>query len=456
MIKHAVIIGLHFGDEGKGKMVQFYTDRIGATVNVRFNGGPQASHTVRTDFGGEPSLFAQIGAGSWNHEVHTFLLNSMVVDPIALLEEVDHHESRGMSALIPRLHVDPECTLVLPYHRFTNQMVALGQTPKHGTVGTGTGFAIADRETDAERLTFRDLMNQRTLEQKLLKVLPVYNQKIKDAHAAATRIVASSTQVQQADMVLNFYYVSRDTLYRDLLEAGRRLSLTLQERTKQLEAIQGRFSVWEGAQGTLLDPEFGFPPHITRGRVRIDDAVPLIRDREQTRVIGVLRAYAHRHGSGPLPTEDNDKFANIDELTNGDNLWQGPFRRGPFDGFLARYALHQNPVDFVALTCLDQVKDISGPLTVSNGYELFGGGRLTSPEQLASDRKNITEVIPERSTLDKWDVDISRRGTMDELPVEAENYCAYLNRTFLDGSLGVVSVGPTRSQTIVTNMRAVQ
>ncbi len=349
-----IVVGLGFGDEGKGSMVDHLVRKTGAEWVVRFNGGPQAAHHVVTP-AGVVHCFAQVGSGSFAPGTQTWLAAPMLVEPLALERELAVLESKGLRDIRSRVWVDPGCPLVTPYHAWLNQLRELSRgAAAHGTCGRGVGEAFADVASQAG-LYVGDLANraglrarlQRHREQKLA-ALAGLAARCADRPAAAA-ILREAETPGLVDYLMHAYgafcahsgvrFAGAQGL-RDALRQGRRL-------------------VFEGAQGVLLDRRHGFWPHVTPSDTTSSGAWRLLQwagEGIDTRALGVLRAYATRHGAGPLPTEDAALAAWLPEPHNPDGGWQGRMRYGWFDGVLGRYALAADPrIDRLALSCADRL-----------------------------------------------------------------------------------------------------
>lgn len=347
-----VVAGLGFGDEGKGSVVDWLVRRHSAGLVVRYNGGPQAAHHVVTS-DGRTHCFAQLGAGMLVPGVRTHLSRFMVIDPLALRAEAAALERHGVAAPLARVTADPRCVVVTPFHRLLNQMQELARgAARHGSCGRGVAQAMLDAERPG------------------LPVIRLDDAR-RPAHLRDLLRLLWHVKIDQAEQLV-------DT-HPDAPGIAERLSdLRRPERLEALaEAIEGaisdaaggitvaeapapaRVAVFEGAQGVLLDRDHGFWPHVTPSRTTFAQAMHLIDEWAPSSAlmrIGVLRAFATRHGAGPLPTEDPRLAESLPEPHNGNDPWQGPFRVGWFDGALTRHALGVcQSVDGLVLTWMDRL-----------------------------------------------------------------------------------------------------
>ncbi len=367
MVQRALIVaGLGFGDEGKGSVVDWLVRRHGAELVVRYNGGPQAAHHVVLA-GGLTHCFAQIGAGALVPGVRTFLSHYMLVDPLALELEADVLARRSGQAVYSRLVIDPRCVVVTPFHRLLNQLRELARgAARHGSCGRG----VAEAQLDSERagLPVVRLGDVHRPEQLAATLRLLWQVKIDQAEQLLAELPDEPAQLPQLRTLLAD--LRQPHRVPALVEAYRRLAgqpgLLLAEAPPPARTV-----VFEGAQGVLLDREHGLFPYVTPSRTTLENAAALLDQwapqAERVRV-GVLRAYATRHGAGPLPTEDAALSPRLPDAHNGQDAWQGSFRLGWFDGLLARRALAAiGGVDALVVTCLDRLTGL-GPLRLADSY----------------------------------------------------------------------------------------
>lgn len=373
-----LVAGLGFGDEGKGSVVDWLVRRHRATLVVRYNGGPQAAHHVVRP-GGLTHCFAQLGAGSLVPGVRTFLSRYMLVDPLALHAEASALGRISLEEVWSRLFIDPRCVVVTPFHRLLNQMreVARGDA-RHGSCGRGVAEAQLDSERsglpvvrmgdlrDPPRLyaTLRLLWQvkvdqaEQLVDQFFAQFFAQDSEQPDDVRIGGPRLRALLEDLRQPHRV-EALCDSFTTLIRDR-------GVTLTEQPPPARSV-----VFEGAQGVLLDREHGFFPFVTPSRTTFANAQALLDDwapRAERIRVGVLRAYATRHGAGPLPTEDRELMARLPDAHNALDPWQGDFRVGWFDAVLGRHALRSvGGVDALVLTCLDRLAGL-GPLRLADAY----------------------------------------------------------------------------------------
>ncbi len=366
-MQHALVVaGLGFGDEGKGSIVDWLVRRHGAELVVRYNGGPQAAHhVVLAD--GRTHCFAQIGAGALLPGVRTFLSRYMLVDPLALKAEAEQLARHGEQPVYSRLLIDPRCVIVTPFHRLVNQLRELARgAARHGSCGRG----VAEAQLDSERggLPVVRVGDVRQPARLLSTLRLLWQVKIDQAEQLLDELGPAHPQLPQLRALLGElckpYRAAALAKEYGALLCRRGIQLT--ESPPEVHT-----AVFEGAQGALLDRDHGLFPYVTPSRTTLENATALLDEwapaARRTRV-GVLRAYATRHGAGPLPTEDAALLARLPECHNRDDRWQGGFRLGWFDGLLGRHALRTvGGVDALVVTCLDRLAGL-GPLKVADSY----------------------------------------------------------------------------------------
>lgn len=334
-----IVIGLGFGDEGKGSIVDWLA-RQGREppLVVRWNGGPQAAHHVVTD-DGRSHCFAQLGAASFVDGARTHLGPDMAVDPYALRVEARVLERAGVPSPLAGVTIDPRAVLVTPWHAIVNRVrETLRGAGRHGT--TGRGVAEAKLGSIAVRAG------------QIGPGLAAAVEELRRALAAtAAELAGASTEAQAlARHAEDRHLVD---LFLDAADAAGGCLSSEPPRAARV--------ILEGAQGALLDRDHGFFPHVTPSRITRAAADVALADLglDGPRLVwGVLRAYHTRHGEGPFPSEDASLTALLPERHNDDRGWAGRFRAGWFDAVLARYALSfAGPIDRLVLTCVDRLPE---------------------------------------------------------------------------------------------------
>jgi adenylosuccinate synthase len=319
MSENVIVVDLGYGDAGKGTVVDWLCATRDVRAVVRFNGGAQAGHNVVLA-DGRHHTFAQFGSGTLRG-VRTHLSRFMVVDPLALAAEAAHLERLGVADPLSLITVDRDALLATPYHVEAGRRRELARgEARHGSCGMGVGEvmaywlehgAAAPRAGDPPGVLMRKLHGLR-------EALGVQGPPVEDCVAA----------------------------YRAFGERVRLVDSSFGEQLVSSGAV-----VFEGAQGVLLDENWGFDPYTTWSTTTFANAEELLGGVGAVR-LGVLRTYTTRHGPGPLVTED--PTLELPEPHNATGPWQGPFRLGHFDAVAHRYACSvAGGVDLLALTHLD-------------------------------------------------------------------------------------------------------
>lgn len=347
------VAGLGLGDEGKGATVDALVRAFARTVVVRHGGGPQAAHHVVRD-DGVVHCFAQFGAGTLVPDVRTFLGPHMLVEPLGLLREADALTAIGVPDALDRLTISATCALVTPFHRLFGRIQELSRGPaRHGSCGLGVGPAYVDARNPAvPTLRFHELHDRGALHRKLRLIQLVkidLAEQLAQLHSLRT-ITPLLAELARPDLVADVLPAYTALAARVTTDDGALLKTVLRDSPQSV--------VFEGAQGLLLDADRGFWPHVSPGAPGFDHALALLRDADAPPPLrlGVLRAYATRHGPGPLVSEDPALTALLPELHNQSGAWQGPMRVGWFDLVATRHALAlAGSIDGLALTCLDRL-----------------------------------------------------------------------------------------------------
>jgi len=343
------VIGLMFGDEGKGHTVAALTKKYAATANVRFSGGSQAAHRVVSK--GVSHIFAQFGSGTAvSKTVKTYLTSQMVVDPLNLLKEAEVHEQNGLGYLLQKLAIDPNCPIITPFHKHLNQTREMCREHRISTTGLGVGEVFEDVRNGKLLLFAKDLLTNSVLKE---KIFAINKEKTEEMTQLLNGKKETDFHLSNPDAVFGLYQSCGEVLKRNICE-------DFDERL--LEEFQHNV-ILEGSQGTLLDRDFGTKPFITKANVSLLEADRLlspyscIGDRLN---IGVVRSYLTRHGIGPMYSEDEELTKLLPDSHNKDNEWQTQFRCGWLDLDLLEYSLYCNRhIDNLVITNMDRLPDIA-------------------------------------------------------------------------------------------------
>jgi adenylosuccinate synthase len=330
-----LVAGLAFGDEGKGSSVDYLVREYGADLVVRYNSGPQAAHCVVNEYQ-KSHIFSQLGAGSMVDGVRTYLSEYVFIDPIALIREDEILQEQGFSSRLPNVYVNSQSPIITPFHQAINRLREIVRGEKaHGSCGVGFGETVGD-SIFYPNLTLRagELLNKDRYIAKLKKVqgfkqtvaTRMYlDRKTKNITAETDRFWAA---IFDRDLVNKII-----TWYEEFVK-----KITIIPNAKNL--ITGN-TVFEGAQGILLDESRGFAPHVTWADLTFRNANRILKNvgwKGETKKFGVLRSYLTRHGNGPFPTEDKELTQCTPDTYNTTNNWQGNFRCGYLDIPLLKYA----------------------------------------------------------------------------------------------------------------------
>ncbi len=419
-----VLIGAQWGDEGKGKV----TDLLGARVDyvVRYQGGNNAGHTVILPDGRRFALHL-LPSGVLTPGCTPVIGNGVVVDPKVLLAEIDGLTERGVSC--DQLMISSDAHLIMPHHRALDRVVErfLGSA-RIGTTGRGIGPAYGDKVARMG-IRMQDLLDPGILRQKLDLVLREKNQ-----------ILVK---------VYNRKSIDGDAVVEDYLAYAERLRPYIADTRLELARAleRGDTVLLEGAQATLLDLDHGTYPFVTSsnptaGGACVGAGIPPMRI---TQVIGVIKAYTTRVGSGPFPTELFDENgAHLRSVGAEYGTTTGRERRcGWFDSVVARYSVRLNGITDLVVTKLDVLSGLDRvPLCV--GYEVDG----TVVEEMPMTQTAFHHARPVFEEHDGWWEDISKCRTVEELPDNARRYIDRIEE--LSGArVSVVGVGPGREENVV-------
>ncbi len=417
------VIGAQWGDEGKGKIVDLLAEK--ANMVVRFSGGNNAGHTVLNPCG--EFRMHLIPSGIFHPEVTCIVGNGVVIDPAVLLEEIDELKKRGVE--VDRLFISDRAHLIMPYHTLLDGLEE--ESRGGGALGTtrkGIGPCYMDK---AARLGIRtgDLLEKESFYERLRFVLDLKN-----------RIL---TRVYEAQPL------SLEEIYDNYCHYGQLLAPFIRETDLMVEQAleKGEIVLLEGAQGTMLDIDFGTYPYVTSTSSMAGGACsglglsPVKIDR----VIGVLKAYTTRVGSGPLPTELLDETGElIRERAHEYGTTTGrPRRCGWFDAVVGRFSTRINGFSGIALTRLD-ILDALPSLKICTGYKLDGNTLQNPP----SNSGLLARCEPIYEELPGWQSDISVLRRFEDLPAAARSYVRRLEE-LIACPIDLISVGPRREQTIV-------
>jgi adenylosuccinate synthase len=395
-----IVTDLGFGDAGKGATVDYLTRCYGAHLVVRHNGGAQARHAVTLD-DGQTHTFSQFGSGTLAGAA-THLSRFMMLDPMGMRPEYEHLLSMGV---FPQVTIDEDAPILTPWHRALNRMRELARgDARHGSCGLGIGELMQDILADKPVLRAGDLRDRLTLDGKIGEIMSM------KAIEVLREIPAEFIKDHDGSSDPNFWIHFRD----ECLWMARQFAIVGGGFLHHMLERDGTV-IFEGAQGVLLDQDWGFHPYTTWSSTTSKNAETLLReaayDGKVTR-LGLLRAYATRHGPGPFPTESEDMTRRFQDSNNPANPWQGAMRFGHFDCVAARYAIKATGgVDGLVISCLDEL-DSADDFRICTEYRSAIGTReveipLKSPGNLLAQSSAADFVAGCKPVLQEVEADHS-------------------------------------------------
>jgi adenylosuccinate synthase len=417
-----VLVGAQWGDEGKGKATDLLGDRVDYVV--RYQGGNNAGHTVV--IGEESYALHLLPSGVLSPHVTPVIGNGVVIDPEVLLAEIDGLTDRGVSC--ERLLISANAHLIMPHQRALDRVTEryLGKA-RIGTTGRGIGPAYADKVARTG-IRVQDLFDPGILRQKLELALREKNQVL--------------------TKVYNRRGIEAGTVTQEYLGYGEKLRPYVADTALVLNSAldAGKSVLLEGAQATMLDVDHGTYPFVTSssptaGGACVGSGIPPTRI---TTVIGIVKAYTTRVGSGPFPTELDDQQGEWLRKAGGEyGVTTGrPRRTGWFDAVIARYAARVNGITDFFLTKLDVLSGLD-KVPVCVAYEVDG----TRHTEIPMTQTEFHHAVPVYEYLDGWWEDLSEAKDFAGLPGNAQNYVRAVEQ-MTGVQVAAVGTGPRRDQTL--------
>lgn len=420
---NTAIIGLQWGDEGKGKIVDFLSDKFSAVV--RFQGGHNAGHTIKIDdkvfklsllpSGIIRGKFCVIGSG-------------VVIDGRALVREIATVSENGIEVTPDNLAIADNASLILPINRDFDQFFDEGKGEERiGTTGRGIGPAYEDKVA-RRSVRLCDLWDDDVLVSRVEAIMAHYN------------LLRRGIEIDDLDPVelLNELKTVRQLIGKYVRPAY--------EISKKLQSLDGKV-MFEGAQGTLLDVSFGTYPFVTSSNTNAGSATlgSCLGVKDLHKTLGVIKSYTTRVGSGPFPTELNDEVGKHLSIVGGEvGTVTGRERRcGWFDAALVRHSILLSSVKSVVLTKLD-ILDTLPKIKICTSYEIDGKvyDYLPSSSQAQFDAKPIYEEV------DGWNCSTAGIDSLDKLPAKALAYVKRIEE-LCGVKVEIISTGPKRNETII-------
>lgn len=428
-MSNIVIIGLQWGDEGKGKLVDFLSASFDSVV--RFQGGHNAGHTIKN--AGHTYKLSILPSGLIQGK-YSVIGSGVVVDPFTLLSEIEAVKKAGIEVNPNNLNIANNCSLIFSFHKELDAILESQKGDKKiGTTGRGIGPSYEDR-VGRRSVRICDLMDEDILKERLENILAYHN------------IIRKGVDMEP----LNFKLI-----LKEIIQVKDQILPFCKESFEITKILRSKKNVmFEGAQGALLDVATGTYPFVTSshtlsGASSIGGCVSM-QDIDKT--IGILKAYTTRVGSGPFPTELNDEIGDFLQLEGAEiGTVTGRDRRcGWFDAALVKKAINLSNVKSVVLTKLD-ILDKFDKIKICTAYDIEGEIYDYLPNRI--DMQNKAKPIYEE--LDGWDNSVKNASTFNELPENAKKYIKKIEE-ICQVTVDIISTGPDRAETIIVNPDAIK
>ena len=420
------VIGLQWGDEAKGKLVDLLTE--GKDIVVRYQGGANAGHTVV--IGDDVYKLHHIPSGIINEGVLNLITPGVVINPPTILKEINSLAERGIH-VADRMKIAERAHVVMPWHVLEDKMwnELVSGKDNIGTTLRGIGPCYADKIGRSFAIRMGDLIQ------------PDFAERVAKIVTVKKRVLSAASGTQNVDL-------DADKIVAEYSEYAKQLKPLITDTNRiLLDAVDADKNIlFEGAQGSLLDIDHGTFPFVTSSNssglgISTGSGVP---GNWLSKIIGVTKSYATRVGGGPFPTEqDNDKGQHIRDLGNEYGTTTGrPRRCGWFDAVAARYTARLGGVTSVALTMLDVLSELP-EIEVCVAYEL-NGERIDHFPAHVNDLRNVKPIF---ETISGWQKDVTGARSLDDLPTGAVAYALKI-QDLIGRPIEFISVGPDRAQTI--------
>ena len=418
-----IVVGAQWGDEGKGKIVDLLSDSV--DIVARYQGGANAGHTIVIE--GKKFVLHLIPSGILQNDVQCVIGNGVVIDPVALMEEIAMLEQFGIS-IKDRLYISHKAHLIMPYHKMLDKARESQSSAAIGTTGRGIGPAYIDKFSRSG-IRIVDLLDRTVFEEKL------------------------RANIEEKNVLLKRIYdheeLDIDSIISEYLDFDVKIDPYIKDTTLLLnQAIaDGKSILMEGAQGALLDVDHGTYPFVTSSNPTSGGACtglgvpPTAIDS----VIGVVKAYTTRVGNGPFPTELHDAMGEeLRKIGAEFGATTGrPRRCGWLDGVALRYSVMINGIDNIALTKLDVLDNVKS-IGICTGYEIDGKMLRSFPANV----QDLTKVKPHYEFHEGWNCSLAGIKHYDDLPNAAKQYIAAIEQV-AGAKVGIISLSPDRADTII-------
>ncbi|WP_194192631.1 adenylosuccinate synthase [Clostridium chrysemydis] len=419
-----IVIGAQWGDEGKGKMTDYLAED--ADVVVRFQGGNNAGHTVVV--GDKEYKLHLIPSGILYDDKVNVIGNGVVVDPKALFEEIEYLEGAGIKVTPEKLVVSDRAHLIMPYHKVLDKLKEKARGKNDiGTTGKGIGPCYTDK---FERCGIRvcDLMHEDVFKEKLEENIEMKNKYIVN--------------------VLEGEALDKEAILKEYLDFAKKLRPFVKDTSvKVYDSIKEDKNVlFEGAQGMLLDIDYGTYPYVTSSNTTAGGVASGsgVGPTMITNAVGIAKAYTTRVGKGPFPTELNDETGDwIREKGHEYGVTTGRSRRcGWLDLVILKTTVRVSGLTSIAVTKIDTLAGLE-KIKVCTGYKFNGEVIDYFPASL----EDLAKCEPVYEEFEGWDESVAEARSYEELPVNARKYIERIEE-FTDTRVSIVSVGPKRDQTM--------
>ena len=423
-MKNVVVVGSQWGDEGKGKIVDWLSDQ--ADVVVRFQGGHNAGHTLVID--GTVYKLSLLPSGIVRKNKISIIGNGVVIDPWALLEEIKNIKKKGVEVNINNFIISESANLILPFHKEMDEIRedAAG-VGKIGTTRRGIGPAYEDK-VGRRSIRVMDLRSESHLENRLENVL---------VHHNAIRKGLGKKIFKKEDLLKDLLKIAPE-----ILQYSQPVWFKLDEFKKKQKKI-----LFEGAQGVLLDVDHGTYPFVTSSNTVASSAATGSGCGPGTinYVLGITKAYTTRVGEGPFPTELNDKIGNLIGKRGKEfgTVTSRKRRCGWFDGVLVRQSIKISGINGIALTKLDVLDDLE-EIKICTHYEING----RKMDYLPASAEEQFKIKPVYKIFPGWKSKTQGIRNIKDLPEKAKNYIHFIE-DFVEAKISSISTSPEREDTIL-------
>lgn len=419
------VVGLQWGDEAKGKIVDILADQH--EIIVRYLGGNNAGHTVM--FGGQTYKLSLLPSGILRPNATSVIANGVVINPQALLRELESIKSQGVT--LGQLYISDKAHVIFPYHMAEEALLESQRGAKAiGTTMRGIGTCYRDKIGRTHAIRMGDLLRPQLFRERLTEVV--------EAKSVILKALDPSSEIPDVDAIYEEYLGYIEQLADCVIDTTSYLHRQLGE---------GRSMLFEGAQGSLLDIDHGTFPYVTSSNssgcgIQAGSGVP---SRQIDRMIGVVKAYTTRVGGGPCPTELEDATGQHirDEGNEYGTVTGRPRRCGWFDAVATRHGARVSGIDCIAVMLLDVLSKLD-EVKICEAYEIDGERTTDFPSQL----DDLAKARPIYRTLPGWKSDITGVRRMQDFPKQARAYIETVAE-LLNAEVGFVSIGPDREQTVI-------